>query len=72
MTLKFRQPAGSSSQGCIDMLGVLLLFDLSAIVLFGGCRHNAARQVELHKAWNKPEKVEKWRKKLPQTEAVEE
>jgi hypothetical protein len=28
--------------------------------------------IELYKAWDKPEKAENWRSKLPQTEAVEE
>jgi hypothetical protein len=28
--------------------------------------------IALYKAWNKPEEAEKWRAKLPQTEAVEE
>ncbi len=28
--------------------------------------------IELYEAWNKPEKAEEWRIKLPQTDAVEE
>jgi len=28
--------------------------------------------IELYEAWNKPEKAEQWRAKLPQTEAMEE
>jgi hypothetical protein len=28
--------------------------------------------IALYDAWNKPEKADKWRTKLPQTEAVEE
>jgi hypothetical protein len=28
--------------------------------------------IDLYEAWNKPEKVEEWRVKLPQTEASEE
>jgi len=28
--------------------------------------------IELYTAWNKPEKSEQWRAKLPQTEAVEQ
>jgi hypothetical protein len=28
--------------------------------------------IELYEAWNKPEKAEEWRTKLPQTEAVDE
>jgi len=27
--------------------------------------------IDLYEAWNKPEKAEKWRAKLPQTEAVD-
>jgi hypothetical protein len=27
--------------------------------------------INLYEAWNKPEKAEEWRAKLPQTEAVE-
>ncbi len=27
--------------------------------------------IELYEAWGKPEEAEKWRAKLPQTEAVE-
>jgi hypothetical protein len=72
MTLKFRRQASSSSQPCIDMLGVPLLSDLSAIALSGNCGHSAARQVELYEAWNKRKEAGKWRAKLPQAEAVEE
>jgi len=28
--------------------------------------------IELYEAWNKPEKAEEWRAKLPQTEAIKE
>jgi len=28
--------------------------------------------IELYEAWNKPEKANEWRAKLPQTEAVRE
>jgi hypothetical protein len=28
-------------------------------------------QIALHEAWDKPEKADEWRAKLPQTEAVE-
>jgi len=28
--------------------------------------------IDLYEAWNKPEKAEDWRAKLPKTEAVEE
>jgi len=28
--------------------------------------------IDLYEAWNKPEKAEEWRAKLPQTEAVEQ
>jgi hypothetical protein len=28
--------------------------------------------IELYEAWNKPEKAEEWRSKLPKTEAVDE
>jgi hypothetical protein len=28
--------------------------------------------IELYEAWGKPEQAEKWRAKLPKTEAVEE
>jgi hypothetical protein len=28
--------------------------------------------IELYEAWNKPEKAEQWRTKLPKTEAVEQ
>ena len=53
------------------VLAVLLVFDLSAIVLYRDCGHSTARQVALYEAWGKPEKAEEWRAGLPQTEAVE-
>jgi len=28
--------------------------------------------IDLYEAWNKPEKAEEWREKLPETEAAEE
>jgi len=28
--------------------------------------------IDLYEAWNKPEKAEEWRAKLPQTEAIDE
>ena len=42
-----------------------------------GDRHPPTQQslnnlIDLYEAWNKPEKAEEWRAKLPQTEAIEE
>ncbi|MHC4593680.1 MAG: hypothetical protein ACYS9C_14275 [Planctomycetota bacterium] len=54
------------------MLAVLLVFDLSAIVLYRDCGHSTARQVALYEAWGKPEKAKQWPGKLPQKEAIEE
>jgi len=32
--------------------------------------HAVPRLIDLYEAWNKPEKAEKWRAKLPKTEAI--
>jgi hypothetical protein len=35
-------------------------------------RESLNNLIELYEAWNKPEKAEKWRAKLPKTKAVKE